>query len=164
MRMRVHNGSCWQQYVDKLNSQKLMNYIRELGNKEIPKKHYNMRVAAEEVWILHILIVGGLLTSVASALTSCLSFHTYRNLSNSADMRTMPLVLLVRFRTRPFVKTTHRLYSYMSFWCTSGMNAPLPIIITENITKLDVSDGCHLSLPATSCYGEDVVDLFLTHF
>ncbi|KAJ3295382.1 hypothetical protein HK104_002721 [Borealophlyctis nickersoniae] len=37
------------QYVDKLNTQKLMNFVRDLSNKNVPKKHYNMRVAAEEV-------------------------------------------------------------------------------------------------------------------
>ncbi|KND01173.1 uncharacterized protein SPPG_04264 [Spizellomyces punctatus DAOM BR117] len=36
------------QYVDKMNAQKLMNFVRDLGNKEIPRKHYNMRVASEE--------------------------------------------------------------------------------------------------------------------
>ncbi|KAJ3044327.1 hypothetical protein HDV00_002647 [Rhizophlyctis rosea] len=69
------------QYVDKLNTQKLMNYVRELGNKEIPKKYYNMRVAPEEK-----------------------SFELSGYENNAVS---------------PF-----------------GMNAPLPIIITENIAKL----------------------------
>ncbi|KAI8852866.1 YbaK/aminoacyl-tRNA synthetase-associated domain-containing protein [Chytridium lagenaria] len=36
------------QYTGKLNTQKLMNYIRDLKDKSISKKNYNMRVAPEE--------------------------------------------------------------------------------------------------------------------
>lgn len=31
-----------------MNAQKLMNFVRDLGNKEVARKHYNMRVASEE--------------------------------------------------------------------------------------------------------------------
>ncbi|KAI9091831.1 YbaK/aminoacyl-tRNA synthetase-associated domain-containing protein, partial [Phlyctochytrium arcticum] len=36
------------QYVDKMNAQKLMNFVRDLGNKAVARKWYNMRVASEE--------------------------------------------------------------------------------------------------------------------
>ncbi|KAJ3103099.1 hypothetical protein HDU97_010379 [Phlyctochytrium planicorne] len=36
------------QYIGKLNTQKLMNYARDLKNKAISKKHYNFRVTADE--------------------------------------------------------------------------------------------------------------------
>ncbi|KAJ3216791.1 hypothetical protein HDU67_008968 [Dinochytrium kinnereticum] len=37
------------QYTGKLNAQKLLNYARDLKEKSLSKKNYNMRVAAEEV-------------------------------------------------------------------------------------------------------------------
>jgi len=39
------------QYTSKLNTQKLMNFVRSLKNKTISKKHYNFRLASPEVII-----------------------------------------------------------------------------------------------------------------
>ncbi|KAI9205004.1 YbaK/aminoacyl-tRNA synthetase-associated domain-containing protein [Polychytrium aggregatum] len=37
------------QYVDKLNTQKLMNFVRDLKQKTVSKKNYNLRVAPEDI-------------------------------------------------------------------------------------------------------------------
>ncbi|KAJ3416177.1 hypothetical protein HDV05_002822 [Chytridiales sp. JEL 0842] len=35
-------------YTGKLNTQRLMNYVRDLSNKSVSKKNYNMRIAPED--------------------------------------------------------------------------------------------------------------------
>ncbi len=37
------------QYTDKIHTQKLMNFIRDLNGRVLSKKKYNMRVAPEQV-------------------------------------------------------------------------------------------------------------------
>ncbi|KAI8810270.1 YbaK/aminoacyl-tRNA synthetase-associated domain-containing protein [Cladochytrium replicatum] len=36
------------QYVSKINTQKIMNFVRDLNNRSVSKKYYNMRLAPEE--------------------------------------------------------------------------------------------------------------------